>query len=98
RLLDLQIRNRSAKRRGGGDHHSRNGTGWLSVAGGEIELEQRKLRARQCEQEHGYRLGAFVDHLGGCEEIIRRLRPGFRWPQEICDRQRFSTCSAECQG
>ena len=35
--------------------------------------------------------------LGCCEEIIRRLRPGFRCAQEICDHQGFSTCSPECQ-
>ena len=55
RPLDLQIRNRSAKRRRRGDHHPRNRTCRLSLAGGEVELGQRKFRARQSEQEHGRR-------------------------------------------
>jgi len=41
--LDLQIRDRSAKRRDRGDHYPRNRTGGLSVAGGEIELGQRNF-------------------------------------------------------
>src|SRR5262249_61492205 len=97
RPLDLQIRNRSEKRRGGGNHHPRNGTSGLSVAGSEIELEQRKLRARYSKQEYGRGRGAFVDHARCCKEIIRRFRPGFRCAEEICDRQEFSTCSSKCR-
>ena len=43
-----------------------------------IELGQRKLRARQSEQEHGCRVRALLDHVRCCEKIIGRFRPGFR--------------------